>query len=94
MGSCPYALPTSNELLDHQDEFQNFVTAKHLKQRLINLLDTTPDGWIPTDSWEATDVAHKEAFDETVQIVRSAKSIDNQLMSEEHLTSIWPLDIK
>ena len=94
VGSCPYALPTSNELLDHQKHFEIFVTAKHLKQRLIDFLDTTPDGWVPTDSWKATEVAHKEAFEEIVQIVRSAGRIDDLLMNEEDLRSIWPFDIE
>lgn len=93
-GFCPYALPTSNELLDHQKEFQSFVTAQQLKYRLINLLNTTPDGWVPTDLWEATEAAHKEAFDELVQTVKSAESMDNQSMNEEDLRNIWPFDIR
>lgn len=30
-GSCPYALPTSTELLEHQKDFQSFVTARQMK---------------------------------------------------------------
>lgn len=93
-GLCPYALPTSNELLDHQKDFQSFMTAQQLKCRLINLLDTTPDGWVATDLWEATEVAHRKAFDELVQAVRSAESMDDQSMNEEDLRKMWPFDIK
>ena len=93
-GFCPYALPTSIELLEHQKNFQSFFTAKQLKERLINLLDTTPDGWVPTDSWEATEVAHREAFDELVQTVRNAEGIDTQSMNEEDLRRIWPFDVR
>ncbi len=85
-GSCPYASPTSIELLDHQKDFQSFVMAQYLKRRLVNLLDTDGDRWVPTESWEATKVAHKEAFDELIQIVRSAESTDD--LNEEDLRRI------
>ena len=93
-GSCPYALPTSTELIEHQTEFQSFLTALQLKQRLVDLLDTTSDGWVPADSWEATKVAHRKAFDEVMQAVRRAESIDTQWMNEKNLGRIWPFDIK
>ncbi|KAL8967251.1 MAG: hypothetical protein Q9197_005527, partial [Variospora fuerteventurae] len=64
---CPYPLPTSNELVSYRKDFEDFVIARKLKQRLICLLGTTPDGWVPTQLWEATKSAHKEAFDELVQ---------------------------
>lgn len=60
----------------------------------MDLLDTSPDGWVPTNSWEATEVAHKEAFDELVRTVRNAESDDTQPMNEEDLRIIWPFDIK
>ncbi len=93
-GACPYALPTSVELLEHQKEFQSFCIANDLKRRLIGLLDTTPDGWVPTDSWEVTEVAHQKAFGELVQAMRSAESIEDQSMNEEDLRRIWPFDIR
>ncbi|MCJ1382441.1 hypothetical protein MMC17_005554 [Xylographa soralifera] len=89
--SCPYPLPTSNDLVVHQTEFEDFVEARKLKQRLTCLLDTTPDGWVPTQLWEATKSAHKEAFDEIVKAVRDA---DEESMSEEKLRKIWPFDIE
>lgn len=69
------------------------MTAQHLKQRLMSLLDTTSDGWIPTHLWEETKVAHKEAFDELVRAVGNAENTDDQSMSEEDLRKIWPFDI-
>lgn len=93
-GVCPYALHSSVDLLEHQKEFQSFCIANDLKRRLIDLLDTTPDGWVRTDSWEATQVAHQKAFDELVQTMRSAQSIDAQSMNEEDLRRIWPFDIR
>lgn len=93
-GACPYALPTSVELLEHQKEFQSFRIANDLKRKLIDLLDTTPDGWVPTDSWEVTEVAHQKAFGELVQAIRSVESIEDQSMNEEDLRRIWPFDIR
>lgn len=93
-GSCPYALPSSIELLEHQKEFQSFCTAIDLKRRLIDLLDTTPDGWVPTESWEATEVAHQEVFGELVQTIGSAENMDDQLLNEKDLRRIWPFDIR
>lgn len=57
-------------------------------------MDTTPDGWVPTESWEATEVAHEEAFGELVQTMRSAEKDDDQLMNEKDLRRIWPFDIR
>ena len=90
--SCPYVLPTSDELLIHQKDFGTFETAQNLKRRLACLLDTAPDGWVPTHLWEATKVAHKEAFNEVVLAVKS-ESAGGQSMSEEDLKEIWPFDI-
>ena len=67
--SCPYPLPTSDDLAVAQREFEDFVKARQLKQRLVSLLNTTSDGWVPTQSWETTKSAHKEVFDELVQAV-------------------------
>ncbi len=92
--SCLYPLPTSDELLVHQKELETFVTAQQLKQRLMSLLDTTPNRWILTYLWEATKVAHKEAFDELVRAVTNGEDTDNQSMSEEDLRKIWPFDIR
>ena len=93
-GSYPYALPTSIKLLEHQKEFQSFCTANDMKRRLIDLLDTTPDGWVPTESWAATKAVHEKVFGELVQTMRGAEKIDDQLMNEENLRRIWPFDIR
>ena len=91
---CPYPLPTSDELVIYQREFDDFVAARKLKQRLICHLDTTPDGWVPTESWEVTKSAHNEAFDGIVQAMRDAKVTGDDYMSEEELRKIWPFDIE
>lgn len=92
--SCFYPLASSDELVVHRKEFEDLVAARKLKQRLICLLDTTPDGWFPIQSWEATKPAHKKAFNELIQAVRDAKITEDQLMSEEELRKMWPFDIE
>ena len=85
--SCPYPLATSHDSVVYRRGSEEFVTARKLKQRLICLLNTTPDGWVPTQLWEATKSAHKEAFDELVQAVRTSEISDDQSMSEEGLVA-------
>ncbi|KAL8913538.1 MAG: hypothetical protein Q9172_007260 [Xanthocarpia lactea] len=93
LDSCPYPLPTSDEMVVYRREFENVVAAWKLKQRLICLLDTTPDGWVPTEFWEATKLARKEAFDGIAQAMRDAEVIGDESMSEEELRKMWPFDI-
>ena len=92
--SCPYSLPTSAELLVHQKDFETFATAQRLKQKLRCLLDTTPDGWVPTHLWKATKEAHREAFNELVQAVENAEGTEDQSISVEELKRMWPFDIQ
>ena len=91
---CPYPIPTSNEMIVHRKEYEDFLVAQTLKQRIMWLVNTTPDGWVPTESWEAAVSAHKEAFHGFVQAVRDEKITDDQSMSEEELRKIWPFDLE
>lgn len=88
---CPYSRLTPEELLVHQRDFESFQAAQELKRRLMSLLDTTSDGWVPSHLWEATKIAHREAFDELIRAVRNS---DEQFMSEEELKRMWPFDIQ
>ena len=93
-GSCPYLAPTSDRLLNHQKEYRSFMIAQQLKRRLVHLLNTSQDGWVPAESWEAAKVAHKEAFGEISQAVRDAESSSDYSISEDDLRRIWPFDIE
>ena len=93
LSPCPYPLPTSDELALHQKEFEAFVTAQGLKQKLMSLLDTASDGWVPNHLWETTKAAHRDAFEEVVHSVGNAEITDDQSMSIEELKKIWPFDI-
>ena len=56
------------------------------------LLDSTADGWIPADSWEATKNAHKEVFHEIIEAIRNTGTTEGESISEEDLRSLWPFD--
>lgn len=93
-GRCPYPLPTPEELAAQRKEYEDFVEARNLNQKLASLLNTASDGWVPTDCWEATKSAHKEAFDIFLQEVREEHARDKDQMSEDKLRKIWPFDIE
>lgn len=86
---CPYPLPTSDDLVVYRREYEDFLVAQNLKMKLVDRLDTTTDGWVPTESWDATKSAHKQAFEVIVRAVT-----DDQSMSEGDLRRIWPFDIE
>ena len=92
-GSSPYQTPTLAELRIHQKDYQSFVFAQQLKQRLGVLLDCAADGWIPAGSWEATQNAHKEVFREIIEAIVNTGSTDGESVSEEDLRNMWPFDI-
>lgn len=47
-GSCPFPLPTPEELVVHRKEYQSFEAAHNLRNDLSNLLNTATDGWVPS----------------------------------------------
>ena len=75
-GVMPVRHALTREITCHQKEFKSFETAQKLKRRLICLLNTTVDGWVPTHLWEATKVAHQEAFNEIAEAIGKAESTD------------------
>lgn len=91
--SCPYPLPTSDELLVHQKDVKSLETVYELRHNLMSLLNTSADGWVSTESWEVTKVVHKEAFDVVIQAVENSEEIDEEPMSGEDVRRIWPFDI-
>ncbi|KAL9576096.1 MAG: hypothetical protein Q9212_007389 [Teloschistes hypoglaucus] len=91
--SCPYPVPTSDELVVHAREYKDFEVAYDMKQKLAYLLDTNTDGWVPTEAWEATKLAHKQAVDIFMQTARDGKATDDDTISEADMRKIWPFDI-
>ncbi|KAL4876435.1 kinase-like domain-containing protein [Aspergillus karnatakaensis] len=94
-GQCPCPKPTPEELVNHQREYKLFEVAQKLRVDLPDLLDTASDGWIPPESWEETQVAHKQTFDGMLQVVLSVPDTDDDepVKDEWTLKTIWPFDL-
>ncbi|RHZ44435.1 uncharacterized protein CDV56_102696 [Aspergillus thermomutatus] len=94
-GQCPYPIPTSEELANHEMEYKLFEAAQNLRRDLSSLLNTASDGWVPLDNWEATEVAHKELFNGMLQAVATNADLgdDEPIKDENTLRSIWPFDV-
>lgn len=90
-GSCPY-LPSKEELAEHEKQYEDFETVQRLKLWLIRVLDTNSDGWVPTDAWEWSKAAHKDAFEKWMESIREANGTDHAGMSQEKAQRIWPFD--
>lgn len=49
--SCPFPLPSPDELVRHQKDYRRFEAAQQLKHSLSSLLNTASDGWVPSKQW-------------------------------------------
>lgn len=94
-GSCPFPIPTPEELAVHQKEYKSFEAAHDLRQDLSSLLNTASDGWIPPEDWGATESAHREMFNGMLQAVLTNENpdADEPIKDEGDLRAIWPFDI-
>ncbi len=63
-----------------------------LRLWLIRALDTNSDGWVPTDAWEWSKVAHKEALEQWIQTARDGEGLSEEDMPEEKARKMWPFD--
>lgn len=95
LGSCPFAIPTPEELGVHRRYYQKFVAAQELRRDLSRLLNTASDGWVPTEAWEATLLAHREMFANMLDAVLSNENPDDDepIRNEHDLREIWPFDL-
>lgn len=85
-GSCSYQ-PSAKELEAHQQSYEDLETAQELKSWLITMLNTTSDGWVPTQAWEAAVDANRAAFNEWLT---SAQESDD--MNTQKATALWPFN--
>ncbi|KAI9682060.1 MAG: hypothetical protein M1817_000114 [Caeruleum heppii] len=95
-GSCPYPLPSPQELTAHNKEYAQFKFAHKLKEELSNTLNTATDGWVPSKDFEATKVLSRELYDGLLQAVLSdtdSPDVDDQVTDEQSLREIWPFDL-
>lgn len=93
--SCPFPIPTSEEVAIHLKEYKMFEAAQELRYNLSSLLNTATDGWVPVEDWEATKVAHKDMFDGMLHAVLNNEDPDpdEPIRNEADLRAIWPFDI-
>ena len=91
-GSCPFSTPSAEELAAHQQEYELFKAAYKLKYDLATLLNTTSDGWVPLDAWEATESEHRETFKGALQAVFTDET-SGIVKDEAALREIWPFDL-
>lgn len=94
-GSCPFPVPTLEELAVHQREYKYFEAAQDLRNSLASLLNTASDGWVPSEDWEATELAHRELFNGMLHAVMTNEHPDDDepVRDEADLRAIWPFDI-
>jgi len=94
-GSCPFPVPSPEELAVHQKEYQRFTAAQELKSNLSSLLNTASDGWAPPEDWETVEKAHTQLFDGMLQAVlnNDDPDKDDPIRNEEDLREIWPFEL-
>ncbi|KAJ5426904.1 hypothetical protein N7465_001974 [Penicillium sp. CMV-2018d] len=94
-GSCPFVLPTPEEMSLHRKEYKCFEAAQNLKRDLSSLLDTASDGWVPLDDWEAAKAGNKAMFNGMLEAVLTNNDPDDDepIRDERDLRDIWPFDL-
>lgn len=90
-GSCSYQ-PTEDELLIHEDSYQDLESVLGLKAWLMQTLGITSDGWVPIDEWELVLPAYREAYEQWIEIARNAAASGDAEMSVERAEKLWPFD--
>jgi hypothetical protein len=88
-GSCPYQ-PSSEELTRHTKEWDDFETFQCLKLFLACSLNSSTDGWVPPEAWEAAKDANQALFEEWMKTVAESEDPD---LSEERGRKLWPFDV-
>ncbi|KFZ17573.1 hypothetical protein V501_01662 [Pseudogymnoascus sp. VKM F-4519 (FW-2642)] len=94
VGSCPYPVPTAEELAVHQKEYKYFEAAHDLRNHLTGLLNTASDGWVPAEEWETAKLANKELFGLMLETVLSIENPDDDepVKDEGDVREIWPFE--
>lgn len=92
-GSCPYTPPSPEDMDVHQKDYKLFEVAQDLKHHISDVLDVSTEGWVPSDAWEATRVAHEDAYAKVSEAVKAAEGTEDGDLSVKDLNSIWPFDL-
>jgi hypothetical protein len=91
-GPCPYPSPSSEELAKHMKEYRLFEAAQELRVDMYSVINTGDSGWVPTDQWEAAQVANKDLYHGALEAVLTNPDVDDDepVQDEKTLRSIWP----
>ncbi|CAG8403730.1 unnamed protein product [Penicillium salamii] len=94
-GSCPFVLPTLEEMSLHRKDYKCFEEAQNLKRDLSSLLNTASDVWVPPDEWEAAKVGNKAMFNGMLEAVLTNNDPDDDepIRDQRDLQDIWPFDL-
>lgn len=94
--SCPVPVPSLDEFIQHQKDYRRFEAAYQLRHSLSSLLNVASDGWVPSEQWEATRLAHREPFAGMLQEVLENERPDDDepIRGEDDLREIWPFDLE
>jgi hypothetical protein len=87
---CPY-LPTELELIEHSRQFEDFETMQKLKMWLKISMQTTSDGWVPNEVWDAAQEANRAAYNEWIETARESEEKGGD-MTVERADKLWPFD--
>ncbi|WEW59407.1 hypothetical protein PRK78_004879 [Emydomyces testavorans] len=91
-GECPYS-PSKEELATHTQQFEDFETMQKLKTWLKIQMQTTSDGWVPNEVWDAAKEANRAAYDEWMQTARESEACGED-MTAEKADRLWPFDAR
>jgi hypothetical protein len=94
-GPCPYRSPTSEGLSKHKKEYKLFETAQELQVDMYSVINTGSGGWVPTDQWEAAQVANRDLYQGALEAVVTNPEVDDDepVQDEKTLRSIWPFGL-
>ncbi|RAL10368.1 uncharacterized protein BO97DRAFT_456550 [Aspergillus homomorphus CBS 101889] len=89
-GLCPYS-PTEEELKEHARDYEDVSAVQNLKLWLRKSLNTSSDGWVPSDVWDAARDAHRAVYDEWIQTARESE-VRGESLTVDKAERLWPFD--
>ncbi|EXJ89547.1 hypothetical protein A1O3_02614 [Capronia epimyces CBS 606.96] len=94
-GICPFPLPDAEAIAAHDSNYKYFIAAQNLREQVVRYLNISPDGWVPSDAWDATKLLYQELYSQARQAILSAEDSDDEepVKTEDDLRAIWPFDL-
>jgi hypothetical protein len=99
-GSCPFPVPSPEELAVHKIDFGFFKTEQMVRGTISTHFPIQCDGWVQMEFWDGAVELNKEAFGILLQAVMEEQEPDEDdpddyvlLESEADVREIWPFDL-